>query len=163
MRPLRSHRSQFQDAPPKKNVFREAPSTTIAVTDREDVVTEGHNSYGKKYFANDGFSEVWSAARPRECFNAREPTPRAHKRDAASDRLCADRNVHAAEVQSVHEHTDCATDEIQSRSWRHKMHPLQERLSANYRTVSTDWPGFGDQPRPCLDRRPETYGPDDVV
>jgi hypothetical protein len=53
------------------------------VTDREDVLTEGHNSYGKKYFANDGFSEVWSAARPRECFNAREPTPRAHKRDAS--------------------------------------------------------------------------------
>ena len=52
---------------------------------------------------------------------------------------------------------------LSSISTRHEMHPLQERLSANYRTVSTDWPGFGDQPRPRLDRRPETYGPDDVV
>jgi pimeloyl-ACP methyl ester carboxylesterase len=47
---------------------------------------------------------------------------------------------------------------LSSISTRHEMHPLQERLSANYRTVSTDWPGFGDQPRPRLDWRPETYG-----
>ena len=47
---------------------------------------------------------------------------------------------------------------LSSISTRHEMHPLQERLSANYRPVSTDWPGFGDQPRPRLDRRPETYG-----
>ena len=46
---------------------------------------------------------------------------------------------------------------LSSISTRHEMHPLQERLSANYRTVSTDWPGFGDQPRPRLDWRPETY------
>src|SRR5438477_9816597 len=37
------------------------------------------------------------------------------------------------------------------------MRPLQERLSARYRTVAVDWPGFGDQPRPALDWMPEDY------
>ena len=37
------------------------------------------------------------------------------------------------------------------------MRPLQERLSANYRTVTIDWPGFGDRPRARHDWRPEIY------
>ena len=46
---------------------------------------------------------------------------------------------------------------LSSISTRHEMRPLQERLSTNFRTVSIDWPGFGDRPRPRLDWRPETY------
>jgi pimeloyl-ACP methyl ester carboxylesterase len=46
---------------------------------------------------------------------------------------------------------------LSSISTRHEMRPLQERLSAKFRTVSTDWPGFGDLPRPPVDWRPETY------
>ena len=38
-----------------------------------------------------------------------------------------------------------------------KQRPLQERLCANYRTVTIDWPGFGDQPRARYDWRPEIY------
>ena len=37
------------------------------------------------------------------------------------------------------------------------MRPLQERLSANYETVTADWPGFGDQPRPPHDWQPVNY------
>ena len=40
---------------------------------------------------------------------------------------------------------------LSSISTRHEMRPLQERLSAQYRTVAVDWPGFGDRPRPPLD------------
>ena len=46
---------------------------------------------------------------------------------------------------------------LSSISTRHEMRPLQERLSAKFRTVSIDWPGFGDRPRPALDWRPEIY------
>jgi pimeloyl-ACP methyl ester carboxylesterase len=46
---------------------------------------------------------------------------------------------------------------LSSISTRREMHPLQERLSANYRTVSIDWPGFGDRPRARHDWRPEIY------
>ena len=38
-----------------------------------------------------------------------------------------------------------------------KCTPLQERLRANYRAVSIDWPGFGDRPRARHDWRPEIY------
>jgi pimeloyl-ACP methyl ester carboxylesterase len=37
------------------------------------------------------------------------------------------------------------------------MWPLQERLSSHYRTVSVDWPGFGDQARPAIDWNPAAY------
>jgi len=46
---------------------------------------------------------------------------------------------------------------LSSISTRREMRPLQERLCANYRTVSIDWPGFGDQPRARHDWRPEIY------
>src|SRR5438105_9820917 len=46
---------------------------------------------------------------------------------------------------------------LSSISTRREMRPLQERLSARYRTVAVDWPGFGDQPRPALDWRPQAY------
>ena len=52
MRPLRDHTGQSSKTPrPKENVFREAPSTITAVTDREDVVTSGHSSDGKENVA----------------------------------------------------------------------------------------------------------------
>jgi len=44
---------------------------------------------------------------------------------------------------------------LSSISTRREMRPLQERLSAHYRTAAIDWPGFGDQPRPPLDWTPE--------
>ena len=37
------------------------------------------------------------------------------------------------------------------------MRPLQERLGATYSTVAVDWPGFGNEPRPPIDWRPDTY------
>src|SRR5215472_11316302 len=46
---------------------------------------------------------------------------------------------------------------LSSISTRREMHPLQERLCANYRTISIDWPGFGDQPRARFDWRHEIY------
>ena len=46
---------------------------------------------------------------------------------------------------------------LSSISTRREMRPLQVRLSAKFRIVSADWPGFGDRPRPQLDWRPETY------
>jgi pimeloyl-ACP methyl ester carboxylesterase len=46
---------------------------------------------------------------------------------------------------------------LSSISTRREMRPLQERLSAHYRTAAVDWPGFGDQPRPPLDWNPEAY------
>lgn len=46
---------------------------------------------------------------------------------------------------------------LSSISTRREMWPLQERLSSHYRTVSVDWPGFGDQPRPAMDWTPATY------
>ena len=46
---------------------------------------------------------------------------------------------------------------LSSISTRREMRPLQERLCANYRAVSIDWPGFGDRPRARHDWRPEIY------
>jgi pimeloyl-ACP methyl ester carboxylesterase len=46
---------------------------------------------------------------------------------------------------------------LSSISTRDEMRPLQRLLSASYATVSVDWPGFGDQPRPMIDWRPDAY------
>jgi pimeloyl-ACP methyl ester carboxylesterase len=46
---------------------------------------------------------------------------------------------------------------LSSISTRHEMRPLQERLSAHYRTVCVDWPGFGDRARPRLDWMPDAH------
>src|SRR3954447_20550559 len=46
---------------------------------------------------------------------------------------------------------------LSSISTRGEMRPLQERLSSAYATVAVDWPGFGDEPRPAVAWRPETY------
>ncbi len=46
---------------------------------------------------------------------------------------------------------------LSSISTRAEMRPLQMLLSASYATVSVDWPGFGDQPRPFVDWRPDAY------
>ena len=46
---------------------------------------------------------------------------------------------------------------MSSISTRREMWPLQERLSSRYRTISVDWPGFGDQPRPAVDWNPAAY------
>jgi pimeloyl-ACP methyl ester carboxylesterase len=46
---------------------------------------------------------------------------------------------------------------LSSISTRREMRPLQDRLSARFRTASIDWPGFGDLARPRFDWRPETY------
>jgi pimeloyl-ACP methyl ester carboxylesterase len=46
---------------------------------------------------------------------------------------------------------------LSSISTRREMLPLQERLGAKFQTVSTDWPGFGNRPRPRMDWRPEIY------
>jgi pimeloyl-ACP methyl ester carboxylesterase len=46
---------------------------------------------------------------------------------------------------------------LSSISTRREMWPLQECLSSQYRTVSVDWPGFGDQARPAIDWEPAAY------
>jgi pimeloyl-ACP methyl ester carboxylesterase len=46
---------------------------------------------------------------------------------------------------------------MSSISTRHEMAPLQTRLARRFRTVATDWPGFGDLPRPPLGWRPPAY------
>jgi pimeloyl-ACP methyl ester carboxylesterase len=46
---------------------------------------------------------------------------------------------------------------LSSISTRREMRPLQERLSPHHQTMSIDWPGFGDRPRPALEWRPEAY------
>jgi pimeloyl-ACP methyl ester carboxylesterase len=46
---------------------------------------------------------------------------------------------------------------MSSISTRYEMAPLQTRLARRFRTVTTDWPGFGDLPRPPLDWRPPAY------
>jgi pimeloyl-ACP methyl ester carboxylesterase len=46
---------------------------------------------------------------------------------------------------------------LSSISTRREMRPLQDRLSARFRTVSIDWPGFGDIARQRFDWSPETY------
>jgi pimeloyl-ACP methyl ester carboxylesterase len=46
---------------------------------------------------------------------------------------------------------------LSSISTRCEMRPLQERLARSFTTVTVDWPGFGDRPRPRVNWRPETY------
>src|ERR1700704_577358 len=46
---------------------------------------------------------------------------------------------------------------LSSISTRREMRPLQQCLSSQYRTVSVDWPGFGDHARPAMDWRPAAY------
>jgi pimeloyl-ACP methyl ester carboxylesterase len=46
---------------------------------------------------------------------------------------------------------------LSSISTRHEMRPLQERLAREYATLSIDWPGFGDEPRPRMDWAPDAY------
>jgi pimeloyl-ACP methyl ester carboxylesterase len=46
---------------------------------------------------------------------------------------------------------------LSSISTREEMRPLQALLSQSYATVSVDWPGFGDQPKPFIDWRPDAY------
>jgi pimeloyl-ACP methyl ester carboxylesterase len=40
---------------------------------------------------------------------------------------------------------------------RREMQPLQEQLARSFSTVSIDWPGFGELPKPFVDWRPEIY------
>jgi len=46
---------------------------------------------------------------------------------------------------------------LSSISTRHEMQPLQERLAPSFSTISIDWPGFGELPKPYVDWRPELY------
>lgn len=46
---------------------------------------------------------------------------------------------------------------LSSISTRLEMWPLQQRLGSHYRTVSIDWPGFGDRPRPAIDWTPDAH------
>ncbi|WP_158813620.1 alpha/beta fold hydrolase [Methylocapsa sp. S129] len=46
---------------------------------------------------------------------------------------------------------------LSSISTREEMRPLQALLATSYATVSVDWPGFGDQPKPFIDWRPDAY------
>jgi pimeloyl-ACP methyl ester carboxylesterase len=46
---------------------------------------------------------------------------------------------------------------LSSISTRREMWPLQQCLNSHYRTVSVDWPGFGDRPRPPIDWTPAAY------
>lgn len=44
---------------------------------------------------------------------------------------------------------------LSSISTRTEMRPLMDRLAPDFRTVTTDWPGFGDLPRPRADWTPD--------
>ncbi|MGE5159785.1 MAG: alpha/beta fold hydrolase [Gemmatimonas sp.] len=46
---------------------------------------------------------------------------------------------------------------LSSISTRREMHPLQQRLAQSFTAIAIDWPGFGQQPRPYVDWRPEIY------
>jgi pimeloyl-ACP methyl ester carboxylesterase len=46
---------------------------------------------------------------------------------------------------------------LSSISTRSEIRPLQQRLASTFTTISVDWPGFGDQPKPRVDWRPEAY------
>jgi pimeloyl-ACP methyl ester carboxylesterase len=46
---------------------------------------------------------------------------------------------------------------LSSISTRREMRPLQERLASQFTTISVDWPGFGDWPKPPVDWRPDAY------
>ncbi len=47
---------------------------------------------------------------------------------------------------------------LSSISTRAELAPLQVRLADRFATVSTDWPGFGDRPRPRVDWTPAILG-----
>lgn len=40
-------------------------------------------------------------------------------------------------------------------STRREMHPLMRRLSTEFHLAATDWPGFGDRPRPAIGWTPD--------
>jgi pimeloyl-ACP methyl ester carboxylesterase len=46
---------------------------------------------------------------------------------------------------------------LSSISTRREMRPLQERLASDFATIATDWPGFGDKPRPPIPWQPAAY------
>ena len=46
---------------------------------------------------------------------------------------------------------------LSSISTREEMRPLQELLAHDHTTISVDWPGFGDAPKPFVDWRPDAY------
>jgi len=46
---------------------------------------------------------------------------------------------------------------LSSISTRREMHPLQQRLAQSFTAIAIDWPGFGEQPKPYVDWRPEIY------
>ena len=46
---------------------------------------------------------------------------------------------------------------LSSISTRREMQPLQERLARGFATISIDWPGFGELPKPRIDWRPAIY------
>lgn len=46
---------------------------------------------------------------------------------------------------------------LSSISTRREMRPLQERLAQSFSTISIDWPGFGELPKPYVDWRPQVY------
>jgi pimeloyl-ACP methyl ester carboxylesterase len=46
---------------------------------------------------------------------------------------------------------------LSSISTRREMQPLQERLAGSFSTVSIDWPGFGELPKPFVDWRRDIY------
>jgi pimeloyl-ACP methyl ester carboxylesterase len=46
---------------------------------------------------------------------------------------------------------------LSSISTRGEMRPLQERLASTFTTITVDWPGFGDAPRPAVAWQPDAY------
>ena len=46
---------------------------------------------------------------------------------------------------------------LSSISTRREMRLLQERLAPSFATVAIDWPGFGEEPRPAVQWRPDAY------
>jgi len=46
---------------------------------------------------------------------------------------------------------------LSSISTRREMRPLQERLASDFATIATDWPGFGNEPRPSISWQPAAY------
>jgi hypothetical protein len=47
---------------------------------------------------------------------------------------------------------------LSSISTRAEMRPLTEQLASTFTTISVDWPGFGDKPRPSVAWTPEAIG-----
>src|SRR5512146_1261510 len=46
---------------------------------------------------------------------------------------------------------------LSSISTRREMRLLQERLAPSFATMAIDWPGFGEEPRPAFQWRPDAY------